>query len=203
MQPVSKQNTDYSNEHSRLEKLDDELLVQKVQQGNLEAFNVLYERYFAIVYRRVSYTVPERDVEDVTQEIFIAAVKSLKNFRGDSKFRTWMRTLIQRQIADYYRQRKSVHADVDIEAEHIQTNPMLQANPFGNGLPLDDRIILRQAMQRLPDHYRDILLQRFVDGLQFNEIADAQSVSLEATKSLFRRAVTALQKQLEDLSYDG
>jgi RNA polymerase sigma-70 factor (ECF subfamily) len=84
-------------------KPSDEELVRSAQQGRQEAFNLLFERHLPLVYNRVRYTVPEQDAEDVTQEVFIAAMRSLGNFRGESQFSTWLRTLTNRQVADYYR----------------------------------------------------------------------------------------------------
>jgi RNA polymerase sigma-70 factor, ECF subfamily len=174
----------------------DEELVQSAQQGILEAFTTLYERYLPVVYNRVCYIVPEHDVEDVTQEIFIAMMKSLKSFRGESRFSTWLRTLTNRQIADYYRRRHPMDIHPMSEEDgHLNPNASyLPKNP-GTG-SMDEMIMVRQAMQKLPQNYREIILLRFVDGLKFNEIAEQQGQSLEATKSLFRRAISALNKQL-------
>jgi RNA polymerase sigma factor (sigma-70 family) len=63
---------------------------------------------------------------------------------------------------------------------------------------LEERVALRQALVKLPSNYQEIILLRFVEGLQFNEIAQLQNQSLEATKSLFRRAISALQSRLEE-----
>jgi RNA polymerase sigma-70 factor (ECF subfamily) len=174
----------------------DEKLVQSAQQGILEAFNTLYERYLPAVYNRVCYIVPEQDAEDVTQEIFIAMMKSLKSFRGESRFSTWLRTLTNRQIADYYRRRSPMEAHSKLEEDsHLNPNASYSTTNPGTG-SMDEMIMVRQAMQKLPENYREIILLRFADGLQFNEIAEQQGQSLEATKSLFRRAILALNKQL-------
>ena len=83
----------------------------------MDAFNELYERYLPVVYRRVRYMIPEQDVDDVTQEVFIAVVRSIKSFRGDSLFSTWLRTLVKRQIADFYRRRGPRRHETDIAEE--------------------------------------------------------------------------------------
>jgi RNA polymerase sigma-70 factor, ECF subfamily len=159
-------------------------LIRSAQQGKSEAFTALYEYYLPIVYNRVRYCVPEADVEDVTQEIFITTIRSLKSFRGEAKFSTWLRTLTTRQIANYYR-RRHVESPLD-EHLHAANNPSLA----------DDSLVLRQAFRKLPNHYREILLLRFAENMPFHEIARLQKRSLEATKSLFRRAFIALQKQV-------
>lgn len=175
---------------------DDTELVRLAQEGKLEAFNTLYERYLPVVFNRVRYTVPEADVEDVTQEIFIAVIRSLHSFRGDSQFNTWLRTLTNRQVADYYRRKRPAHNSVeaiesDDEMGHTRTE--LIERPTD----VEEAITLRHALVNLPDSYREIILMRFADGLKFNEIAEMSGRSLEATKSLFRRAVTELRKQVE------
>jgi RNA polymerase sigma-70 factor (ECF subfamily) len=160
-------------------------LVQSAQHGKLEAFTMLYERYLPMVCNRVRYTVPPEDVEDVTQEVFISAIRSIKSFRGEAKFGTWLRTLTIRQIAEYYRRRKRPTAPLD---ENLHA-------PHDHGAT-DEAILLRQAFKKLPEQYREILLLRFAEDMPFNEIARLQKRNVESVKSLFRRAVAALQKQV-------
>jgi RNA polymerase sigma factor (sigma-70 family) len=61
---------------------------------------------------------------------------------------------------------------------------------------LEDRMIMQHALKQLPASYQDVLILRFAEDLQFNQIAEVTGQSLEATKSLFRRAVAALKNQL-------
>lgn len=171
----------------------DETLVRLAQQGNREAFTGLYERYLPMVYKRVRYAVPERDVEDVTQDIFMAVLRSLKSFKGDALFSTWLRTLTKRRIADYYRRKNPAQHELDMDlGEADDVIGEAEASPGS----LDDAIAIRKAMRALPEDYQDIVLLRFAEGLQFNEIAQLRGQSLEATKSLFRRAIAALRRQM-------
>jgi RNA polymerase sigma-70 factor, ECF subfamily len=177
-------------------KPSDEELVRSAQQGVLDAFNCLYERYLPIVYNRVRCVIPESDVEDVTQEVFIAVMKSLKSFRYEAQFSTWLRTLVSRQVADYYRSRKPHDNPMSIEVmdDDADRDPAFSVDDDLDGR--DNVIILRQAFRVLPQNYREIIMLRFVEGLQFTEIAQLQGQSLEATKSLFRRAIATLNKQV-------
>ncbi len=187
--------------------VEDHELIRSVQQGSWDAFNKLYERYLPVVYRRVRYMVPETEAEDITQDIFIAIMKSLKNFRFEAQFSTWLRTLVNRQVADYYRSRRPKVETISLDAElddpmnsatHREFNLSIEnrTTVFSTESDRDDLIILRQEIRNLPENYREIIMLRFVDGLQFDEIARAQGQSLEATKSLFRRAISALQKRI-------
>ena len=171
----------------------DEVLVRLAQQGNREAFTSLYERYLPVVYKRVRYAVPERDVEDVTQDIFIAVLRSLGSFKGDALFSTWLRTLTKRRVADYYRRKNPAGHELDVDLAEADDVIGEESTSPGS---LDDAIAIRKAMRGLPEDYQDIVLLRFAEGLQFNEIAQLRGQSLEATKSLFRRAIAALRRQM-------
>jgi RNA polymerase sigma-70 factor (ECF subfamily) len=170
----------------------DEALIHEYKLGSREAFSVLYARHLPSVYKRVRYVVPAEDVEDVTQEVFIAALHSLSSFRGESQFSTWLRTLTNHKVAEYYRKRNRKK-----EAPQV---PLLesQARVESGADSADDQIVLQKALNQLPADYREVLLLRFSEGLQFNEIASLTGQNLEATKSLFRRAVTRLRSILEE-----
>jgi RNA polymerase sigma-70 factor (ECF subfamily) len=172
----------------------DEELARSAQAGEQEAFVLLYERYCATTYAWVQFKIPAMDVEDVTQEIFIAVLKSLGSFRGRSKFSTWIWTITNHKIADYYRSHKLVTVEQK-DYEELAENHLSQ--PAGRvEFQQDDLITIRHALSKLPKNYQDILLMRFVDDLSFNEIALQNGQSLEATKSLFRRSVAALSREI-------
>ncbi|MBN2385660.1 MAG: sigma-70 family RNA polymerase sigma factor [Anaerolineales bacterium] len=158
-------------------------MIKSAQQGSLDAFAVLYEHYLPLVFSRVRYLVPEDDLEDVTQDVFIATMRSLKTFRGEAKFSTWLRVLTSRQIAEYYRRRRHPEAPL-AENFHAPSDPRMT----------EEAILLRQAFRRLPKKYQEILLLRFAEEMPFLEIASLKNCTLEASKSLFRRAVHALSK---------
>jgi RNA polymerase sigma-70 factor (ECF subfamily) len=173
----------------------DEELVLLAQKGKQDAFALLYERYFPNVLARVRFKIPENDVEDVTQEIFIAVLKSLNGFRGQAKFSTWLWTITHRKIVDYYRSHKSGLTEQDDYEEVVTRNSPNPTNRIENSQ--EDLAAVQQALGTLPQNYQDILLMRFVDEIPFNEIALRNGHSLEATKSLFRRSMAALTKKME------
>jgi RNA polymerase sigma factor (sigma-70 family) len=175
----------------------DEELARSAQAGSQEAFIQLYERFFPTVYVWVRFKVPEADVEDVTQEIFIAVLKSLGNFKNQSKISTWIWTITKRKIADYYRARK-IKQPVDLDCyDELDTHNLADHTGNAEG-EQDNLVIVRQALCKLPDNYQDIILLRFIYDMPFNEIASQNGQSLEATKSLFRRAMAALTMKMEN-----
>jgi len=136
----------------------------------------------------------------VTQEIFIAVLKSLGSFRGQAKFSTWLWTITNRKIVDYYRSRKSRLTEQDDYEEVVTRNSPIPTSRIED--EQEDLAVVQQALGTLPQNYQDILLMRFVDEIPFNEIALHNGQSLEATKSLFRRSVAALAKKMEEGDHD-
>jgi len=172
----------------------DEYLIQQSVQGDQQAFYVLYRRYVKTVYNRVRYVVPETDVEDVTQEIFIAVVGSLPSFRGDALFSTWLRTLTKNKIAEYYRKQSRKKETMQVDLEHAE-----KKSDQSSTSKMEDRITLRIALNKITENYREVILLRFSEEMRFKEIADHLNQNPEATKSLFRRAMSALQSALQEV----
>ena len=178
---------------SVVQEVSDNALIEQFKEGNKQAFDELYRRHLLTVYKRVRYVIPESDVEDVIQEIFIAALTSLGSFRGDSRFGTWLRTLTNHKVAEFYRKRARKQEPLFAPLSEISG----QTEGATPGM-LEERIFLQDSLQKLPENYREIILLRLAEDLQFNEIAEVTNQNLEAVKSLFRRAITALRNQLDE-----
>jgi len=173
----------------------DEQLARSAQAGDREAFFRLYDRYLQRVYNRVRSKVPHQDVEDVTQDVFTAVVRSLDRYEQRSRFNTWLYTIVNRQIADFYRRRQRKEAPDMLDLDALpEGGPVV---PVDDDLQ-DDQAHMRQALDRIPEHYREIILLRFADGLSFAEIAERRGQSLDAVKSLYRRALQALRETMGD-----
>lgn len=175
----------------------DEFLARKAQLGDRDAFYSLYNRYLQRVYNRVKSKVPPQDVEDVTQEIFIAVVRSLDGYEQRARFNTWLYTIVNRQIAEFYRRRsRSERGGQPIELDS-EGAPELPSTAHHERA--DQRLAIQKALNTLPEHYQEIVMMRFADGLTFAEIALRREQSLEAVKSLYRRAVQAIRDNLGEV----
>lgn len=173
--------------------VSDATLARQAQQGDQAAFMTLYERYFPKVYNRVRSKVPPHQVDDVTQEIFIAVLRSLDGFELRARFSTWLYTIVNRQIADFYRTRsRKAHAQ-SVSLDKLEN--VLSASTYASE-HAEELALTQKALLDLPEHYQEVILLRFADGLTFAEIAEHQGQSLEAAKSLYRRAVQALRDKV-------
>jgi RNA polymerase sigma-70 factor (ECF subfamily) len=190
-------NQDIDKNLTQTHEVQDKDLLRLIHEGDQEAFTQLYTRHLTTVYKRVAYLIPKNDIDDVTQEVFIAMMRSLKTFRGDSKFSTWLRVITNRQVANYYRKNKQTLQDSDIDQEDSWLLQKSARNQSTRELQ-DRKIFVQQSLMKIPDHYQEIILLRFVEGLKFQEIADLQGKSLDAVKSTFRRAIEALRTEIGD-----
>lgn len=168
--------------------LSDKVLARKARSGDRAAFEVLCDRYLAAVYNRLRALLPLEAVEDVTQEVFLSAMRSITHYREQAAFRTWLTAIARHKVADYYRRHGRRPEGASIEGEEIDP-PALDG--------WEERALVRVALGRLPAHYQDILLLRFAEGLSFEEIAQILDISLEAAKSRYRRAVAAVADEME------
>ena len=188
-------NQNLTEKLSLKDKGQDEELARQAALGNQAAFTNLYERNLPSVYKRVAYLIPKDDVDDITQEVFIAMMRSLKTFRGEAKFTTWLRVIANRQIANYYRKNKKAmqDSDLDLDDSWLQSRiSMKQDHRKGH----ENKILVQQSLMNISEKYREIIILRFVEGLKFKEIADYQGKTLDATKSMFRRAIEAMRNDL-------
>jgi len=179
-----------------MNSLSDEMLAKQAQAGDKEAFFTLYNRYLNKVYNRVKSKIPIQEAEDVTQDVFIAVSRSLKSYKQEARFNTWLYTIVNRQIADFYRRRGRVSSgnDAEVDLEAGENVPSVL-----DSQEIDRSMLIQKAMDKLPEHYQEIILLRFADGLTFNEIAEQRDQSLEAIKSLYRRAIQAVRAEMHEV----
>ncbi len=167
--------------------------------GDKDAFFALYNRYLSKVYNRVKSKIPLQDAEDVTQDVFIAVSRSLRSYKQEARFNTWLYTIVNRQIADFYRRRSRRSSGTDNEVD-LETETGEHLVTIFDSQEIDQRLLIQRALNDLPEHYQEIILMRFADGLTFNEIALQRDQSLEAIKSLYRRAIQAVRTAMNEVS---
>jgi RNA polymerase sigma-70 factor (ECF subfamily) len=175
----------------RLDTPTDEALAKMARDGDQMAFETLCDRYLPVVYNRLRAKLPPEEVEDVTQLVFIGAMKGIRRYRAQASFRTWILSIARHKVSDFYRRRSR-------RVETVALDPV-DAGQMDGGEARDDweeRILTRIALRRLPDHYQEILLLRFAEGMRFKTLARTLGISLEAAKSRYRRAVAAMAEEI-------
>ena len=183
---------------------DEELrLIHRVQAGDAEAFEALVRAHEKTVYNlALRMTGHPQDAEDMAQEAFLKAYRSLGDFRGESKFSVWLYRIVSNVCLDHLR-RQSRRPASSLTAEDEEGESVQWDVPDESQSPekLLERKLTREAVQRglaaLPQEQRQILLLREMRGLSYEEIGEILNLEPGTVKSRIFRARKRLCAFLE------
>jgi RNA polymerase sigma-70 factor (ECF subfamily) len=185
-------------------KVSDEQLVLRAQDGQKEAFALLVDRWADRAYNLASSMVkrPE-DAEDVVQEAFLNAYRSLPRFRGTSRFGTWLyRIVANTALLKLRKSAREVFLDGPDEEDRPAKIPEGLVDwtdtPLENLINREARELMDRAIEDLPLDQRTVFVLRDVDGLPAAEVAEVLDLSVPAVKSRLHRARVQLRDQLGD-----
>lgn len=187
------------------EQLTDQILVERVQQGDKSAFDVLVRKYQHKVVSLVSrYVSDQAEALDVTQEAFIKAYRAIGNFRGDSAFFTWMYRIAINTAKNYLvaQSRRPPASDLDAqEAEQYAGDSRLRdtGSPEHELLRQEIEQTIQDAIAILPDDLRTAITLREVEGMSYEDIASAMECPIGTVRSRIFRAREAIDKKLRPL----
>jgi RNA polymerase sigma-70 factor (ECF subfamily) len=168
----------------------DDVLVARFLRGDEAAFDLLVARHRVAIYRLgFRFLGCHEEADDLAQEAFMRAYRSLRGFRGEASFRTWL-TRIAINLA--LKARRSRRATVALEDA-----PDMQSGPAGPDAALKRQV--RQAVGGLPPRQRQILFLKVYEGLKFTEIAQIAGISIGTAKATFFQAVQSLRGRLVPL----
>ena len=171
--------------------LDDAELIARSKQGNLSAFNTIVERYQGQVYNVAARILRDRTAaEDIAQETFISAHRALESYRGGS-FRAWLLRIASNQSYDYLRSAKRRPAQsLDENAENNPGFAVPSDDPGPEELALQGELqeTIQRAIVALPLDQRTVLVYIDVQGMSYDETAEATGVSIGTVKSRLSRA---------------
>ena len=182
-------------------------LVKRCQAGNAEAFDELVVRYrtrvFGMIYNMVH---SEQDAWDLAQDSFLKAWKSIKRFRGQSSFYTWIYRIVMNVTIDWLRKKqvKAGGAEFDDAIQLKEVDPASKTVPKPDALPSENleqreiRAEIDKAITQLSPEHRAVILMKEIDGMQYHEIAEALGCSIGTVMSRLFYARKKLQNLLRD-----
>ncbi len=179
--------------------LSDVALARAAGQGDMGAFEQLYERHNRRVYSlclRMTQNVAE--AEDLAQEAFIQLFRKIGSFRGDSAFTTWLHRLTVNQVLMHFR-KSSVKLERTTEEGETPVQ-IVRGTENPNRMPVLDRISLDRALKQLPPGYRSVFVLHDVEGYEHEEIAKILGVAVGTSKSQLHKARMKLRRLLKKQS---
>lgn len=172
---------------------DQENIIARARRGDAGAFEQLVETYRDQVYRiALRMCGNAADADEVPQEAFLAAWKGLPNFRGDSRFSTWLYQLTTHAAIDLMRREKRQIAAEDITEVSA---PAPAPGPQQQAERRETQEAVRNAILQLTPEYRQIVVLRFLEDLSYEEIGAALKLPSGTVKSRLNRA----KAQLKDI----
>jgi len=186
----------------------DELqLVAKCQVGDTLAFNELVTRYrqraFAMIYNMVRN---EQDAWDLTQDGFLKAWKSIGRFRGQSSFFTWLYRILMNVTIDWMRRKQiegGTEFDDAVAISNVEpgatTAPKAELQPVAKLSDKEIRSRIDESISKLSPEHRTVIVLREIEGLEYQEIADAMECSIGTVMSRLFYARKKLQGMLKDV----
>jgi len=182
---------------------DEAQIIASILAGNTHLFHDLIRPHERSVYAMaLSLLHNEADAEDVAQEAFLKAFRNLRNFRGESKFSTWLISITLNEARGRLRSKKNIKLeslDEPREGEGTVTPALLRdwrEIPSEALERKEIRQMLQQAITDLPLIYREVFLLRDVEDLSVNQSAEALGISVASVKVRLHRARMMLQKKL-------
>ena len=188
----------------------DEELLRRFNDGAAEAFEVLLARYERPLFNFILRHVSERTrAEEILQDAFLRVIERSKEFKGESKFSTWLYTIARNLCIDesrkmVFRRHKSLDAQLGGDDGE---GPALVERTAGSGPAVDRAAIARElkpqiaeAIAALPEEQREVFLMREIQNMPFKDIATIVGVPENTVKSRMRYALERLQEALAEYS---
>jgi RNA polymerase sigma-70 factor, ECF subfamily len=185
---------------------NEEVVIQRAQEGDQDALRELVTGYSDVVFRFAFNVCRDKDkAENTTQETFLSVVKNLKQFNLQSKFSTWLYTIVSNNCFMLARKNKSSRfVSIDDEEATVPEAAYveLDASPAELVERSDTRGLIDEAIDKLAPDYRIVFMLRDVEGLSTQEVSKVTNLSVAAVKSRLHRARAFLRNQLTPIFHE-
>ena len=185
-------------------------LVQRVQKGDKSAFDLLVRKYQHKVVKLVTrYLRDPADAEDVAQEAFIKAYRAIPQFRGDSAFYTWLYRIAINTAKNAIVSRDRSPVEFDLDLQNVEESSSMQMRLADAETPEsllqteEIRRTVNEAIEALPEDLRTAIVLRELEGLSYEDIAQAMDCPVGTVRSRIFRAREAIDKRLSEVFEGG
>jgi len=181
-------------------KIGDSELITQYKAGNEKAFEELTQRHKNKIYTTILLIVKDSEIaEDLLQETFIKAIKTIKSgrYNEEGKFLPWISRIAHNMAIDYFRKQKRYPTIVMEDGSNVFNTLDFAEDSFeSRQIKSETHAKLRELIQNLPDAQREVLMMRHYMQMSFQEIAEITGVSINTALGRMRYALINLRKQL-------
>jgi RNA polymerase sigma-70 factor (ECF subfamily) len=171
-------------------------LLDRWREGDADAGNQLFQRYFDNLYRFFDNKAGA-DVDELIQATLLACVRSRDAFRGQSSFRTYLFTIARHQVYTYLRKRQRYQDDVDVSQMSLAD---LGTSPTGRIARGQDRLLLLSALRTLPLEQQILLELHYWEDMAVAELAEVLEIAEPAARTRLSRARKALREYMQKMA---
>lgn len=183
--------------------LNEQDLIQNAKSGDVAAFETLVQTHRHIALRVAFLVVGDRtEAEDVTQEAFVKAYHAMSRFRVDSSFRPWLLRIVRNEALNQ-RRRRGRQERLSLRLANDPVSGGAAPSPETTVIIGVERRTILDAVNRLPDRYREVVTHRYLLGLSEAETAATLRIPVGTVKSRTARALGRLEHSLSNLSGVG
>jgi len=176
-----------------MKKVHDNLLVEKILQGDIESYRTIVTRHQArIFYLGLRFFHNRHDAEDFAQEVFLKTYEKLKSFQGEVPFAYWLNKIAYNTAVNHYHKLQRGRAEITMSTEPRDHSPSPEIRALRN--ELIDKV--RNVLKRIPGIYRQVVKMHFFEGLSYPEISRIMSIPVNTIKSHIFRAKQILRSRL-------
>lgn len=183
----------------------DDLLIERVKNGDVAAYNHIVSKYYDRIFARVSQLLKNKqDAEEVTQDAFIRAHRGLESFRGDASFSTWLyqiaTNLAHNRYWYWFRRKRDQSISLDQPLTEDGDMTLENVMPFSGETPAEASVTqefvdrVSECMHELNEKHKEVLILRNVRNLSYDEIAEELEISVGTVKSRIARARESLRE---------
>ena len=179
-----------------MEAVNERELVERCRRGDEGAFQELVDRYKDLVFALIARTVQDRSrAEDLAQDVFLRIHRGLPYFRGEARLSTWIYRIVSNVCLQDQVRPQTGRSTVSLDEDGARGRAASASDRRFGDLELRDR--LEKAIARLPANYRLLVAAHYLEGVQYEDLAEAMQLPLGTVKTQLFRAKQQLRRLLE------
>lgn len=181
---------------------EDKELVKRAVDGEKEAFEMIIQKYQKSLLNYIGRMVGERELAlDYTQEVFIKTYSSLRSYKPQYKFSTWIFKIASNSVIDYWRKKKIDTLSIDQQSdEYNKPSPQIPDNEpsvLKRYEMSELREKIEQALEKIPPFLRELFVWRHINELSYEEIAEIKNLPVGTIKNRVFQAKECIRSLLE------